>query len=367
MVRLFDDFERTYRGPADVGESHYEYLNRSFRPEAAQARDLSERWFEDYSRDAPECDVGNLRSRFRNKRCKQHYAAWFELLMHQILVQLGFSVSVHPNLPGTTHRADFLASADGSDVLVEATVVAPDNDPFKVSSFEADAQSKFAQVEMANFTARILKVSGTLDRHLKSSDIKHKFGRFVTEHDPDVVQQRINQYDYSVLPKKTIRFGKWELLVELLPLPMGKRAPKKARVASWPQTEMYDCSVPQAQEKIRNKLQDYGTIETPLVLAVNVHNFGGFDVEIDGHEVLFNKDGIWKSQRLASRKEPLAVLLLTNTNSYAVQPTHACLYVNPAVSLDDLPSTVLRLPRVEGLNGTKRIDGETISSILGLV
>ena len=367
MIRLFDDFERTHLGPASVGESHYEYLNRSCRPEAVQARELSERWFEEYSRDAPKCDVENLRSRFRNKRYKQHYAAWFELLTHQTLVRLGFSVSVHPDLPGTTHHPDFAASSDASDILVEATVVAPDNDPLMVSPFEADAEIKFAQLELANFTARIVKVSGTLDRPLKSREIKQKFERFVTEHDPDVVQQDIDHHGYSVLPQKTIRFGEWKILVELLPCPPGKRAPRQARVASWPRTAMYDSSVPQVREKIQKKLRDYGSTEKPLVLAVNVHNLGGFDVNIDGHEVLFNKDGIWKPQRSLSRNEPLAVFFFTNTNSYTVQSTQACLYVNPSISPDDLPPTMLWLPRVQGANGTERIGGETIPRILKLV
>lgn len=367
MIRLFDDFERTHLGPASVGESHYEYLNRSCRTEAVQARELSERWFEEYSRDAPECDVENLRSRFRNKRYKQHYAAWFELLTHQILVRLRFSVSVHPNLPGTTHHPDFAASSDGSNILVEATVVAPDNDPLKGTPFEDDAQIKFAQLELANFTARIVNVNGTLNRLLKSREIKQKFDRFVTEHDPDVVQQCIDQHGHSELPQKTIRFGEWEILVELRPRPPDKRAPKKARVASWPRAAMYDSSVPQVQEKIQKKLRDYGSTEKPLVLAVNVHNLGGFDVNTDGHEVLFNKDGIWKPQRSLSRNEPLAVFFLTHTNSYAVQSTQACLHVNPFISPDNLPVAMLCLPRVQGANGTERIDGETIPRILKLV
>ena len=354
-------------GPGDPGESFYNYIDRSARPQSAKARDLCNRWFADYEKDASRDEFDRFLGDFRSKRYKQHYAAWVELLTHQTLVRLGFSVSVHPNLPGTTHHPDFAASSDGSDILVEATVVAPDNDPLNVSSFEADAQCKFAQLELANFTARILKVSGTLDRNLRSSEIKHTFGRFVTEHDPDVVQQRIDQYGYSVLPKKTIRFGEWELLVELLPRPPDKRAPRKARVASWPRTAMYDSSVPQVQGKIRNKLQDYGSTEKPLVLAVNVHNLGGFDVEIDGHEVLFGKDGIWKTQRSSRRKEPLAVLFFTETNSFAVQSTHACLYVDPSGSPDDLPPPLLRLPRVQGPMGTERVDGENVASILGLV
>ena len=297
-------------------------------------------------------------------------AAWFELLVHQILARLGFRASVHPDLPGIGTHPDFSAATDvgrqdGSGILVEATVVAPDKDPFAPSTNEADAQRKLTQLKLENFTARITRADGTLNRSLKVKELKREFGRFLAEHDPDEVQRRIDEHGYNVLPTKIIRFGEWQLTVELLPLPPDKRAPRKARVASWPQTEMHDCSVPQVQAKIKGKLGEYGKTEDSLILAVNVYNRGGFNVGIDGHDTLFAKDGIWSPQRPA-RERPAAVIFFANTNSYAVRGTEACLYVNPTVDPAVLPPALLRLPHVQGPNGSERIEGESVASILGL-
>ena len=152
---LFKEFKRTHDGPGDPGESLYKYIYRSSRLEAAQARDLCNWWFADYANDVSEDELSRFLGDFRSKGLKQHYAAWFELLTHQLLVRLGFSVTVHPDLPGNDKHPDFEALSNGYRILVEATVVAPDNDPFAPSDYERDAQEKFSQLEIANFTTRI--------------------------------------------------------------------------------------------------------------------------------------------------------------------------------------------------------------------
>ena len=259
-------------------------------------------------------------------------------------MRLGFSVTVHPDLPGNDKHPDFEASSNGYRILVEATVVAPDNDPFAPSDFERDVQEKFSQLEIANFTARIARVSGTLKRCLKKKEIKREFGRLVAKYDPDEVQRRIDQYGYGQVPMETIRFGDWQLQVELFPLPSDKRAARKAKVAPWPQGGVHDSSVPNVKQKIKDKLKDYGPTDDPLTLAVNVCNRGGFNPEIDGHNVLFGKDGIWNG----SRSGLAAVLFFSNTYSHAVPSTEACLFVNPTPSPDDLPAALLRLPHIHG-------------------
>ena len=88
-----------------------------------------------------------------------------------------FSVTVYPNLPGNDKHPDFEASSNGYRILVEATIVAPDNDPFAPSDYERDVQEKFSQLEIANFRVQIPRVSGTLKRCLKKKEIKREFGR----------------------------------------------------------------------------------------------------------------------------------------------------------------------------------------------
>lgn len=244
-MRLFDDFERTFDGPSDPGESLYAVLNRCADPRAAHARELCNQWYPDYANDAPDDELRRFLGDFRTKDDKQHYAAWFELLMHQTLARLGFDVTPDPKLalPDRELKPDFQASSHGSRVFVEATVVTPENDPFALSNYERDARDKFAQLEISNFTVITGNVSGTLTRHLKKTGIEQKFRDLIAKHDPDIVQRRMDESGYGELPSDIFRFDTWQPTVELLQLPADERAPRKGRVTDWLQAKLRASSL----------------------------------------------------------------------------------------------------------------------------
>ncbi len=182
--------DRTFTGLVGVNESHFSFLNRSAIDRAVVAQEPCERWYDDYSKDAEKAELKRLRSSFRSSIYRQHYSAWFELLVHQILLRLGLSVSTHPNLHGTDKHPDFAATSGDSGILVEATVVAPDNDPFALAPFEQDAQRKLAQLKSKNFFVWNLEARGTLHRFLPTSQLIRPFQELLDKHDPDDVTRQ---------------------------------------------------------------------------------------------------------------------------------------------------------------------------------
>src|SRR5947209_3881762 len=103
---LFDLLTRTDAGPAGYAESFFPYMNRSARDDITRIRAVLESWFQRYPKDGREA----LRSAFRSDDDWQHQGAFFELLLHEVLVRLDCRVTVHPPIPGTTRRPDFLAA-----------------------------------------------------------------------------------------------------------------------------------------------------------------------------------------------------------------------------------------------------------------
>ena len=81
---------------------------------------------------------------------------------------------------------------------------------------------------------------------------------------------------------------------------------------------------------------------------------------------MFGKDGIWDQKRASSRREPPAILFVTDTASCAVANTPARLSVNPSVQPANLPTALLRLPHTLGPDGSEYHEGESVASILGL-
>ena len=112
---LFDDFERTYSGPAQTAEPVFEYLNRSARSEFGQVRDRLEAWLARY----PRVGKPDLRSRLRSRKDRAFYAAFWELYTHECLRALGYTLTAHPIIPGTSTTPDFLADKYGVSFYVE--------------------------------------------------------------------------------------------------------------------------------------------------------------------------------------------------------------------------------------------------------
>ena len=360
---LFDDFERTHPGRSDkLHESDFDYLNRSARPRAAEARDLCERWFADYSRDASRAHINDLHGRFRDHDLIQHHGAWFELLTHQILVRLGFAVTIHPHVPGTRHKPDFAAASNGYCTYVEATAAAMRN---SLPHFEDDAMQKLADLKSENFYIWIERATGKLDGLLSRDALLCPFKQFLQSHNPDEVERLTEEYGEGARPRCTIPFGTWRLSVALCPASRAHRQPRDNRVNPPPPSPGNYTYVPDARKSIDLKLRDYRRIEDTLLLAVTVYDLWDVHLNSVARETVFGKGGIWDPDR-SPRINPAAVLFFSNSRPYTIPEIQACLCINPLVDPATLPAAVLRLPHVHGSNGSISVEGESVASILGL-
>lgn len=345
-MRLFDKYERTDDSPIAPGETFPSILNRSSAPHFVEARKLIEQWFRDYAQDATEREAKRFRGEFESKNSSKHLGAVFELLVHQILVRLKFSVSMHPNVPDTSKHPDFVAKSNCSRILVEATVVAPDSNPRSLPTKKEDALRKFNQHPITDYIVQIEESNGCLKRDLPYKEIKRAFNKLLVEHasDPRLFHK--------------ILFDDWELTVELIPF----AGTGINRVLPWPVDIEGHSSVQAAQRKIKES--GYRELENTLILAVNVLPLD-FNPVTDGHTTLFGKDGIWHPRR--PRCSPVTgVLFFANTDAFNVKTARSWLFVNPSVSSDALPPVLLRLPHRKGPGGSEPVEGESVASILGI-
>ncbi|HHT9135263.1 MAG TPA: hypothetical protein ACFYD2_10205 [Candidatus Avalokitesvara rifleensis] len=100
-IRLFDEIERSDTGPQLHSETDYAYLNRSARPDADRIRFVLEDWFSRY----PKKKQVRLQERFRKN---EYESAFFELYLHEIMLQQGFECQVEPIVGSCEKRPDFL-------------------------------------------------------------------------------------------------------------------------------------------------------------------------------------------------------------------------------------------------------------------
>jgi hypothetical protein len=122
---LFDDIERTDSRVGKRSESLFVFLNRVERPEFARVRDLMEAWYARY----PAESHTDIRARFRDGDPQQALGAFWELMLHELHLGLGFALDRDPVVPGTTKRPDFLATRGDAAFYLEATIVGyPDDE-----------------------------------------------------------------------------------------------------------------------------------------------------------------------------------------------------------------------------------------------
>src|SRR5689334_11905016 len=118
-MMLFDNSRVGGNDPASYTEPEFSFLNRSSRAEFARIRDVLEIWFEHY----PLSEQPEFRSRFRSTNDFQYRAAFFELFLHELHLQLDCKLQLHPSLNNTAKLPDFLVQPQhGSRSYLEATV-----------------------------------------------------------------------------------------------------------------------------------------------------------------------------------------------------------------------------------------------------
>lgn len=354
-MSLFEDCERTHLGRSRLHESEYSYLKRSARPRAIEACELCERWFAEYESGAPVDELKHFVRRFRSKRPDQHHGAWFELLVHHLLLRLGLAVCVRT-------RPDFIAISDGHRVLVEATAAGVRRE---ISHYEDDALQKLADLKSENFYVSIEEAEGRLSRELKRPVLLDPFKRFIQSHDPDEVQRLVAGLGESARPRCTISFDGWRLSVSLWPASPAHRRPRDNRVNPPPPSRSNYSPVMDARRSIEGKLAKYGRVDDMLVLAVTVYNLWPQDLSSVANEAVFGTGGIWHGKG-SLRPTPAAVLFFSNTRPYAVQSIASCLYVNPSINSAELPPALLDLPHTKGSNGVEGVEGKSVAEVLGL-
>ncbi|GLI03811.1 hypothetical protein Pa4123_90910 [Phytohabitans aurantiacus] len=122
-MTIFSVTTRTDRSPAAHGESQFRFFDRVSGSYWDQVRDLIEDWF---ARLCPDAQA-DVQGRLRSTDNRQSKGAFFELYLHECLLRMGYSVTCHPELDGTSRRPDFLAEKDGRRIYVEARSASPSN------------------------------------------------------------------------------------------------------------------------------------------------------------------------------------------------------------------------------------------------
>lgn len=374
-ITAFDNIEREGQEPASHLVSQFDYLNSSGRAEAAAVRDLIDAWLADY----PEPNRAEMIRRLRSRENILHRSAFFELLVHALLLRQGFTiVEIEPQL-ANGRAPDFLVEApDGSRFYLEATLASGvDNVAAGADRRMREALQAIDDVASPDFFLH-LHSRGTPSQPIGTRRLRNAVQRFVDGLDYDAAVRAdeagqapgpIWQYDehgahfmIQPIPKNTRRAGGRAIGGRMVP--GGIVHPEVA-----------------IKSAVEGKAGRYGNVDLPLVIAVNaLEEFAGIDDAIDalfGTTMVMvpengeprpgrNPDGAWRGPAGPVYTRSSGVLFVERLSAWSVGQRSLHLIRNPWARnpLPDLPLDVEVRDVVEGRLVSR--PGQSLAQIFGL-
>ena len=333
-------------------------------------------WFKRY----PQCASTSLRQRLANRKGAQ--GAWFELLLHETLLQLGCDVRVI-DTDNTDKTPDFLAGHGDQNCYIEATTIDPADNPSAVDRNLEDAVAKIKTLDSYDFQLRLI-VEGRISRTLSKNELEDKFGKLLVGNDPDEVRRGIREIGDECAPYAEIRGRNWCLRGELQPISDAQKVEGGFReLLIGPMGSYSGDASREVREGVLKKAKKYDRLDAPLIVAVNVLDIR-FDRETE-NSALFGKEQV----RYSPNHPESPAQLVRKPDGVFIQGGHkprytrlagviffdgfvphnprgsVCLYVNPFGYNTALPQPLYELPHAKGVDGRlNRVEGVDVGFLL---
>jgi len=273
-MTLFDEQTNGYSGPTKLGESSFAFLNRSVQPKEQAVRERLELWFLRY----PAANQNSLRARLRSEVDQEHDAAFFELLLHELLLRLGCRVEVEAPIPDKRTKPDFLVEdPSGLKWYLEAVTVSA------MPSLVTGAQRMMAslcdwlndRLPRRDYLLLVFYTgspSGSPPKKPMLKFLRDKLGSC----DYPTVLGASRSRGYQALPCWVYPWGACRVQFQLIPRKESAREDASVPVLCHPNLAR-EASLEQMVNRIRDaimeKARKYGRLKKPFVVALNVPNW----------------------------------------------------------------------------------------------
>ena len=266
-------------GHIATGETTFEFLQRGGRTEAVEIRNHTE-----------------LRSRLTQKDFFQFLGALFELQIHQVLLNIGCTSSIHPNFSGSNATVDFHVANGDQEFYVEATVCGLTKEGLNYGNNEWQAVNKLRDaLTSCNLlhSDLCLRASGDLRTNLGTDVIKpfkNLLREYSAERIRDIVENHGHGYYlfpwlFSDPPIAEYRYDSWTLVGWLQP---ALSSTGLGQVFGPSKTDVLDL-VTKIRSSLEKKAKQWRRINFghgTFVIAINVCEFGCDEYDI--RKVIFD-------------------------------------------------------------------------------
>ena len=274
MNSLFDSFERTCLEFAKHNDNTYEYYNNSARTDMSKVRDTLERWFHNY----PEEEKKELKNRFK----KDFDSSFYELFLHELFCKLGYDITIHPDLPSSPKKPDFLISKDNLELYIEAKVVK--GKTMEQEAFERKRNELYDNLNKLNTKDFFLNIEDVCFLTQKQPGTKEMIKCIEEELkkiDPDILREELEKNGIQNLPKIEYKNRDVHIIVSPIPVSPSTREEKIRPIGIYPEA-FWGGGEESLKESIEKKAKRYGKLDKPFIVCLNsldIRTSGKIDVD----------------------------------------------------------------------------------------
>jgi hypothetical protein len=290
---LFDEKERVFQGPRSYGESDWDYLDRSGRVAAQRVRSFLNEWVSQY----PNSDRDDLISRVRSGDHRHFQSATFELVLFALLRALGYSITIHPDLPNDNpNHPDFLVASPQEELFYLEAVTASEYSQADLSARQR-ANVVLAAIERLDSPNFFLGIDaeGQPETPPNGKGLRRQLERWLTSLDADVVSREISDKGSGVIPKLKWEHDGWRIVFEAIPKKPERRGSGQRIIGVLSGGARWVNTWEPIRDAIKAKGNRYGVLPHPLLIAVNVDAFSSDRIDemhgLFGQEVFVFRAG----------------------------------------------------------------------------
>ncbi len=261
IMQLFDDKPRTDSDLAKHIEEPFKYYDRSATEHAVFIRTTLNGWFGNY----PSEHQKELKSAFE----KKFEDCFYELFVHELFYQHGCDITIHPEVPCTTKRPDFLIRKGIVEFYAEAKNI-------RLSTEEAKAAKRYAQFyDGLNILARhpfLIWITDLNFKTVNQPSVKPLLDFLkidMEKYNPVDVAEKMNaSADYE---KPAFLFETDDFKIEGTYFPSNLLPEGDHHfIASYPPFDFLGDGHEEVTAALKKKIDRYGKPDKPYLICVNI-------------------------------------------------------------------------------------------------
>ncbi|WP_433344208.1 hypothetical protein [Micromonospora sp. CA-111912] len=265
LMPIFDDSIRVDHMPRKPNEVEYNFLNRSARPFFAEVRRLLTEWVGQY----PSSERNSLIKSMQAGGDQGFESGFWELYLHEAYRRSGYSITVHPEVPGSSKRPDFFMDNGESRFYLEAVKA-------NIAAGTLAEKRRLNEVHavLEKLPADTFKISffysSIGSQPLATTMLRSQLTEWLASLNPRAVSAAYAaNLSRCTLPRYQFEEEGWSLEFAALPLrseASGKGGPLV--VTFGPRRAGGVDNVTRLTRAVDEKAKRYGKLDAPLVIAV---------------------------------------------------------------------------------------------------